>query len=600
MDTSQLSSLLEEELEEEHSFESKINNIEALEKHISKPTWKTDKAVDLFGRIYRSLKHHQKQQFSDLRKVLVSYHETEGEYIDQCRDEIADTVDDSVATEIDQTPAIRRGIAKKNQNTRDCIETKLRDAIKDLRDDIEAPACDFQRLEEGMGRDDKQTVRSELGNLTVNLRMKGWYSEDLDNLPRKIRRANDPQEQLRNIYRRDELEFRFLIFLPMVEVTNERQLNKFTVYPPGTLDFDDLENSEIVRENHPDMGDIERITDLLSNVTPIKFAVTAFEQKGATEKAKMAVSRFLDASSAVHQIAYLNDPQFDGKFQYIIWRSDEQTLPVLSWSRETRRPASLADDQLDVIEESLDASDKESLLGTRYDRAQHFLRRGNISDRDLDTVIYYIACLETTASQEYSNTTNIIKNALLLGRVPASSHQHTRDLLSTLYDVRNAALHSGRISEIENSKLNGVRGLLFSIIYEMKDAIEDGKTDFSGFYDYVDSEINSTFDELRDAVESNGLTFEQEYSFSGEVFQQDGTRIANVAGDLRFVQDGRYVIAVCNFDDIEFADVSRSPDDVLQLVAETQGLEIKFGKMPGHRLLMDDIDKLEFGVFEIQ
>lgn len=59
-------------------------------------------------------------------------------------------------------------------------------------------------------------------------------------------------------------------------------------------------------------------------------------------------------------------------------------------------------------------------------------------------------------------------------------------------------------------------------------------------------------------------------------------------------------MVICNFDDIEFADVSRSSDDVLQLVAETQGVEIEFGKMPGRRLLMDDVDELEFGVFEIQ
>jgi hypothetical protein len=282
-----------------------------------------------------------------------------------------------------------------------------------------------------------------------------------------------------------------------------------------------------------------------------------------------------------------------------MWRSDHESLPGLSWSKEPHREADMGRKQLDVIKESLIAGEEDSLLAKRFDRAKHFHRKGNISDRNLDSVINYIACLETISSREYSNTTEIIENALMFGRIPSSNQDWAKELFETLYDIRNAALHSGQVLDIDESKLNGAKRVLSSMIYEMKVAIENGSSDFSEYYSYVDNRIDQRLDELVTEVESNGLKFNQEYSFTGDVFQQDGTQSGSVDGDVTFIKDGRYARAICELDEIEFADVTRSSSDILQLVAEIDGVEVEFEKISGSHLLSTNVEELTFGGFEI-
>jgi len=286
-------------------------------------------------------------------------------------------------------------------------------------------------------------------------------------------------------------------------------------------------------------------------------------------------------------------------FEYIVWRSDQESRPGLSWSREPRREANLEEAQLNAINESITAGAEDSLLAKRFARAKHFHRRGNISGRNLDSVINYIACLETTSSQEYTNTTEIIENALVLGRVPANNQDRARGLFEELYDIRNAALHSGRVLEIDELKLNGAKSILSSIMFEMKEAIENGSSNFLEYHEYVNDEIDQRFDELRTRLWANGLELDEEYSFTGDVFQQDGTRSGTVDGDVTFIQDGRYVRAIFILDEIEFADVTRSSSDILQLIAEIDGVEVEFDEMPGYRLLSTDVEELTFGGFEI-
>lgn len=524
MDTDRIKLLLRDVIEEEHPVEETLSDLSNLEQHISKPSWNTRKAVELFDRIYGSLKHHQKQPFSDLRKDLVDHHETESAEIAQLREDVGETVEDSVLSEISRTPAIQRGVAKQHQSTRDTLATRLHEAANTIREEIEFPECDFQTLSDGIDDEDEQTVRGELESLAAHLRIKGWHLDDLEQFPSRIARHDDGLEFLEEVATRDEIEFRFQVFLPMVQAEKKQDLHEYTIYPPESLTFDDLENSELVRERHPDFGDIERITDLLESTTSLEFTVSAYEQRGARAAAKNTVAVFLDTCSVISQTAHLEDPQFEEMFEYIVWRSDHESLPGLSWSREPHREANLEEEHLDAIDESLIAGAEDSLLAKRFARAKHFHRRGNISDRTLDSVINYIACLETTSSQEYTNTTEIIENALVLGRVPASNQDRARELFEELYDIRNAALHSGRVLKIDKSRVNGAKSVLSSIIFDMKTAIENGSSDFSEYYVYIDNEIDQRFDELRTRLESNGLEFDEKYSFTGDVFQRDDTR----------------------------------------------------------------------------
>ena len=599
MNTDQIKSILNEVIEEQHPVEETLNDLSNLEQHVAKPSWSTDRAVSLFNTIYGSLKHHQKQQFTNLRKDLVAQHETESEELTQIREHIQETVEEEVLSEISRTPAIQRGVAKQHQSTRDTLAKRLLQAADTVREEIKLAECDFESLSDAVDENDKETVRAELESFAAHLRVKGWHSDDLDKLPSRMEKKDDELDFLEKVESRDKVQFRFQVFLPMLQVNMKQDLSEYTVFPAGNLTFDDLENSDIVRERHSDYVDIEGITDLLDSTTSITFTVSAFEQREAKAAAKDTVATFLDTCSVIHQTAYLEDPQFEDKFEYIVWRSDNQSLPLLSWSRETHRKADLETEQLDILNEYLNADTNDSLLAKRFMRAKHFHRKGNISDRNLDSVINYIACLETISSQEYSNTTEIIENSFVLGRIPASNQDRAKELFETLYHIRNTALHSGRVSNIDKSKLNGVKSILTTMINEMKEAIENGSSDFSEYYSYVNHEIDQNFDDLSSQIESNGLRFNEEYSFTGEVFQEDGTCSGFVEGDVTFFQDGRYVRATCKLDVIEFADVTRSSDDILQLVAEIDGVEVEFDKMAGYQLLSTDVEELTFGGFEI-
>jgi len=72
----------------------------------------------------------------------------------------------------------------------------------------------------------------------------------------------------------------------MVQAEEKQKLHEYTIYPEESLTFDDLENSELVRERHPDFVDIERITDLPESTTCLEFTVSAYEQRGARAAAK--------------------------------------------------------------------------------------------------------------------------------------------------------------------------------------------------------------------------------------------------------------------------------------------------------------------------
>jgi len=178
MDTDRIQLLLRDVIKEEHPVEETLSDLSNLEQHVSKPSWSTGKAVDLFGRIYGSLKHHQKQPFSDLRIDLVDQHETESEEYAQFREDVAETVEDEVLSEIMRTQAIQRGVAKQHQSTRDTLATRLCEAVSTIREEIAFPECDFQALSDGVDDDDEPTVRGELESLAAHLRIKGWHSDD--------------------------------------------------------------------------------------------------------------------------------------------------------------------------------------------------------------------------------------------------------------------------------------------------------------------------------------------------------------------------------------------------------------------------------------
>jgi len=580
-----------------------INQIDRIKSELDAKYWSSSNIFTLLDTLYGDLNTNQQKSILNERNKLQNLHTSEDNDKNSLKNQFKNIVSSQSETIIEQQSdrLLRRVLAEKNAARRQSIKSELDSALDGLLSDLKKTNFDLKSAKIAIATGNKTRLSKQLDEFSAVLDRRGWNKEDLEELTENaIDEGQKPVQYFDELENRTRVTFDFIVFLPILSVKSNfiGIHSDFEIHTDGDLDASSLPNASMLSSATSDL--LSTIQDTLDSETSIEFQVNAWETEEAKKKAADKVSQFLDSCAGIHQAAYLEDPQYQGRFKYMVWRSDQKLPPFISMFRDPDMPASLSTKQLEHVDEVFSTVQSKSALANRLARGIHYFRKGNIAYRDVDTTVNYIASLETLTTDVDSVRDDIYTNILQYARVLPSAEDRIVDHLDRLYGLRNAALHSGTDETINESDISVVQGLLSTVIWDMVKFLgQKGGGTLVNYEDYVSRDIAGKYRHLYGKVSNNGLQLNHQYSGQGEAISQNSSTEFEFDIDLEFVEKDEYIWIDVGCLNISETWNSISSDQLLEIqFSPVPGTKVELGKVKAIHFMHSDTASLEFRSFD--
>jgi len=376
----------------------------------------------------------------------------------------------------------------------------------------------------------------------------------------------------------------------------------YTIMPPGELDVDDLidiypydDIDELDIRDYSGVPEEQPIEELFEEKTLISFPIEEFGTYGGRDRALERLSEILDVFSYSHTLSQVREPHFQKKAKYFVWHDDGEPTYMPASISEHGRQATIFEWDIDrIFEKLVPASRHESPLSMKLKRGIHFYRKGNNSRRDIDTIIYYIACLETIVGVGHVYRDEAIEKGLLLGKVRESNMRVYREALQRIYRFRNEALHAGLRQVDTGGEVDVLRGILKTALREMAEAInEEGAGSMPEFISYFRAKKQATYEKWLDRLDADGFEKNTAYPFTGTMYNSDGDVKGDVSGEIEFVEDGKFITATITIveldkeEDFEFG-------EGLEIEASVDSRDMRINRIRENNLIVMSINQGSF------
>jgi len=541
-----------------------------LENQVTADQWSSKKVLDDFEALYSDLRHQQRYHISDARQPLIELREKERDQ----RKNIRQALNTALSSSLDPVSVtvnefINVCLSQINQDERHQVQEQLKDALVDLRRDLYEDSFDADTFRRIYRDDDEDELEETFLELYQYLRQRGWHRRDLHDLGHRIGLFQEDFEQLfewiADLANRERNERTYVFFVSGLQVLEEihREDYVYAITPPGELQVDDLidiypydDVNELDLHEMPGPEDEPTIAEMLEEKTLIAFPVEAFGTYGGRDRALERLSEILDLFSYSHSTSQVQEPHFQEKAKYLVWHDNGESRCTPASVTESGWEATLFEWDIDrIFEKLVPASQHDSPLSTKLTRGLHFFRKGNNSRRDIDTIIYYIACLETITGVGRVYRDEVIEKGLLLGKVRKSDMETFREALQRIYEFRNEALHAGVRQVDTRGEVDVMRGILKTALEELAEAINEGGVEsIPEFVSYFRANKQATYEDWLDKIDRDGFEVDKAYSFTGTMYNAEDDVKGDVAGEIEFVEDGQFITPTVTIEELDKAE----------------------------------------------
>jgi hypothetical protein len=584
--------------------------IDQLENQVTADQWSSKKVLDGFEALYSDLTKQQRRNIKNARQPLIELREKERDQ----RKDIRQALDTALPSSLDPVSVtvnefINVCLSQLNQDDRSQVQEQLQESLDDLRQDLYAGSFDadtFRRLYRDGDEDELEETFLELYQY---LRQRGWHQRDLHDLGHRIGLFHEDFDELfewiADLADQQRTERTYVFFVsglqPLEEVHRDDYV--YAIVPPGELQFDDLINiypyddiDELDIHEMPGPDDEPTIAEMLEEKTLIAFPIEAFGTYGGRDRALERLSEILDLFSYSHSISQVQEPHFQEKAKYLVWRDNGESRCTPASVTESGWETTLFEWDIDrIFEKLVPASQHDSPLSMKLTRGLHFFRKGNNSRRDIDTIIYYIACLETITGVGRVYRDEVIEKGLLLGKVRESDMETFHEALQRIYEFRNEALHAGLRQVDTRGEVDVMRGILKQALEEMAEAInEEGVESMPEFLSYFQAKKQATYEDWLDKIERDGFEVDTPYSFTGTMYNAEDDVKGDVEGEIEFVEDGQFITPTVTIEELDKAEDFEFGEG-LAIEATVTGKSMRIDSIRENSLTVMSINMGSFG-----
>lgn len=531
--------------------------IDQLENQVTADQWSSKKVLDDFEALYSDLTKQQRRHIKDARQPLIELREKERDHQKDIRQALDTTLSSSIdPVSVTVNEFINVCLSQLNKDDRRQVQEQLEESLDDLRQDLYVDSFDADTFRRLYRDGDEEELEAIFLNLYQYLRQRGWHRRDLQNLGNRIgllyEDFDEIFERIADLADQERAERTYVFFVSGLQVVEEvhRDDYVYAIVPPGELQLNDLidiypydDVDELDIHEIPGPDDEPTVSEQLVEKTLIAFPIEAFATYGGRERALERLSEILDLFSYSHSISQVQEPHFQKKAKYLVWHDNGESRCTPASVTESGWEATLFEWDIDrIFEKLVPASQHDSPLSTKLIRGLHFFRKGNNSRRDIDTIIYYIACLETITGIGRVYRDEVIEKGLLLGKVRKSDMETFSEAVERIYQFRNEALHAGLRQVDTRGEVDMMRGMLKRALEEMAEAInEEGVESMPEFLSYFQAKKQATYEEWLDKIEQDGFEVDTAYSFTGTMYNAEDDVKGDVGGEIEFVEDGQFI-----------------------------------------------------------
>jgi hypothetical protein len=591
------------------SSEFTTDQIDELENRVTADQWSSKQVLDDFEALYSDLSDQQRSHISDARQPLIELREKERNQRKNIRQALNTALSRSLdPVSITVNEFINVCLSQINQDERRRVQEQLEDALVDLRRGLYEDSFDadtFRRLYRDSDEDELEETFLELYQY---LRQRGWHRRDLHDIGHRIGLFHEDFDELfewiADLADQERTERTYVFFVsglqPLEEVHRDDYL--YAILPPGELQVDDLidiypydDIDELELHEMPGPEDKPTIAEMLEEKTLIAFPIEAFGTYGGRDRALERLSEILDLFSYSHSISQVREPHFQEKAKYLVWHDNGEPRCTPASVSEHGWEATLFEWDIDrIFEKLVPASQHDSPLSTKLTRGLHFFRKGNNSRRDIDTIIYYIACLETITGVGRVYRDEVIEKGLLLGKVRESDMETFREALQRIYEFRNEALHAGLRQVDTRGEVDVMRGMLKRALEEMAEAInEEGVESMPEFLSYFQAKKRATYEDWLDKIEQDGFEVNTAYSFTGTMYNAEDDMKGEVDGEIEFVEDGQFITPTVTIEELDKAENFEFGEG-LAIEATVEGKTVRIDSIRENSLTVMSINQGSF------
>ncbi|WP_117592802.1 HEPN domain-containing protein [Haloprofundus halophilus] len=541
--------------------------ISQLENRLTTMQWSSKQVLDDFEALYSDLSQQQRSHIKDVRPPLIELRQRERNQRKNIRQALDASLDDSLnPISFTVNEFINVCLTQINHSTRVQLKDQLESALGELKQQMYRGSFDADTFRDPYQTGTKDTLEEEFLQLYEYLVQRGWHRRDLYNLNHTIgyfyEDFDDVFSWIADFANQERAERTYVFFVSGLQVLDPVYRDDFVyaIVPPGELEvddlidiypYDDIDDLDLYDRTSP--GDELTVAKMLEEKTLIAFPIHAFGTYDGRDRALERLSEILDLFSYSHTLSQVEEPHFNEKAKYLVWRDNGESHCAPSSVSEHGSTATIFEWDIDRIFDILvPASQHESPLSIKLKRGLHFFRKGNNSRRDIDTIIFYIACLETIVGVGHVYRDEAIEKGLLLGKVRDSDLETFREALQRIYELRNEALHAGLRQVDTRGEVDVMRGVLKTALQEIAEAInEDGVTSMSALLTYFRAKKQAAYEGWIDKLESDGFEVDTVYSFTGTMYNGEGALKGDVSGNIEFAEDGQFITPILTVSNLD-------------------------------------------------
>ena len=566
-----------------------ISQIDRLQSRLRSGQWSSKKVLSEFDTLYRELIDAERSHIKDIRKDLNELRSKEKKQRKQLRSDLETATQDVPLNSIyQQNEFIETWLARKNQDTREALTEDLVESLENVRSEIKSTDYDINNLKQAFEYGAEEDVVQELKRLYQAFKLKGWHRRDLQ----KIHTYNYEDEYFDYIEKKlnqEPTENTFIFFLPDFEPEKRIEPDDFVelIAPPGEFTVETLTEIYPYEGEEPEYVDPD-LPDLLENAALVKLRVEAYFMYGANEIAFEKLGTFLDALSYADSLSDIEAPQYRDKLKYLRWSETAHEMSTSTgMTRETSERVIFPDLISDrLVDDALPTLTEDSPLVEPYRRGLHLYRKGNTDSRDIDQIIYYAACLETIAFTDTASRGEKIENMITVGKLWDT--EETRDILDSVFEARNDALHTGLEQPNLDAEVNAMRHSLKTALLELSQCIQDSEAkNIPEFIEYVDNKVSEENEQQVEDLRQAGIEPNNTYPFETEAFihedQNDEEVEVRFSGEITFNYRNGRLVPEMNFEEVEKEGEGRFPAPhgiSFDIEVEEATLEVRLHRIP--------------------
>lgn len=429
-------------------------------------------------------------------------------------------------------------INENRKNERETIANDLIDSLSELENTFSQSSFDISSLQYAIENEEEELVLEELGVFYHHLIRKGWHHRDVFEYLLRGRLRGEFLDRVKSMIDRERQETTYVCYIQDLHFKSSRDPDSFIEQIISSEDLSVDRLAEVYPYDSEEFEHVDPRVQQIIDEEDVSVLITRVEQygyRGSVEAAREKLSEVLDAFSIADTRGDLEDPHLDDGFQYSAWRptAAEATLSI-GRTREGHNKTVIPDFRIDELEEAifpaLELNSRSNLVDV-FRRGLHLYRRGNATNRKINKIVEYVACLETIADPGNTYEEERIENLKIVGGL--KDHVET-DLIKSALLARNDAVHSGMSPSNLEIEVSLFRSALRSALLELANfVLEDSDATVQEFVEYCKQQNHSRRENKLEKIENKGIPKGEKVDLTTTIEIEQSKQRDNMVVELR-------------------------------------------------------------------